>query len=82
MSFRLGIVRQVGALMARPSLLLEAIRSAVEMRGSGSLLPSKAYVEWRAQTAYGSSNAAGPTADLVHYLEWRRQMRRIRKGVR
>ncbi|MGB7860858.1 MAG: hypothetical protein WBM90_10205 [Acidimicrobiia bacterium] len=78
--FRLGF--RLGALLRHPFLLLEAIRTGIEMRRHGAPLPSSAYLNWRLQTAYGSANTAPPTTDLVHYLRWRQQMRRIRAWER
>jgi len=72
------LASHIGALLRRPSLLVEAVRSGWALRRHGRPYPSKAYLKWRIQTAYGNSDAAVSTSDLVHFLEWRRQMRRIR----
>ena len=79
MKGRLGLLNHLGALSRRPSLLWEALTSFWEMRRHGRPHPSGAYLDWRLQTAYGTPNARVTTADLVHYLEWRRQMRLIRR---
>jgi hypothetical protein len=73
-----GFTSQVGRLAARPSLLFEAIRAFFGMRRKGRHTPSTAYLDWRLETAYGSSNATASGDDLVHYLAWRRQMRRAK----
>jgi len=36
-------------------------------------LPDAEVMRWRTATAYGSSDAAVDPADVVAYLEWRRQ---------
>ena len=77
MSGRLGLFKHGFSLLKRPTVLVEAIRAAWEMRRNGRPTPSKAYVAWRLQTAYGDSNAAATSEDMVHYLTWRRQLRRI-----
>ena len=76
---RLGLLSHMGALLRRPRLLLEAIRSGWTMRRHGRPYLSGAYIGWRIQTAYGTTNADMTSSDLVHYLEWRQQMRRIRQ---
>lgn len=70
--------RALGALARRPELVPESLRMAASMRGRGRPLPSSDYLGWRLATAYGNTDASLPETDLVHYLEWRRQMRRIR----
>ena len=39
-------------------------------------LPSKAYMEWRMDTAYGAPDAAPPSDELIDFLKWSRAMRR------
>jgi len=79
MNTRLGLLSHIRTLLRRPTLLWEAVRSGWTMRRHGRPHLSGAYLDWRIQTAYGKTNAAMTTSDLVHYLEWRRQLRRIRK---
>lgn len=38
--------------------------------------PDEPYVSWRSATAYGSADNAMDPADLVAYLQWRRQQHR------
>ena len=38
-------------------------------------MPSKSYVRWRLQTAYGSPALPLRPADVIDYLEWRRSQR-------
>jgi len=42
-------------------------------------LPSKAYMRWRMETAYGKGFAVVPSEDLERYLRWASDMR---KGVK
>lgn len=74
---RLGLLGHLKELVRRPSLLFEAVRAGLAMRRRHRPVPSSAYLEWRLQTAYGSANATPPTTDLVHYLQWRMDMRRL-----
>ena len=79
LKIRLGLFSHMSALLRRPGLLLEAIRSGWTMRRHGRPYLSEAYLGWRVKTAYGMTNVDMTTSDLVHYLEWRQQMRRIRQ---
>ena len=65
------------ALFSEPSLLVEAIRAGVALRRHRRPGVSRTYLEWRMYTAYGSHNDTASTDDVVHYLRWRRQMRRL-----
>ena len=65
-------------LASRPILLWEAVRAALSMRRRGGLLPSRDYLAWRLQTAYGDSAATADPGDLAAYLSWRRRMRKSR----
>ncbi|MGQ0849445.1 MAG: hypothetical protein ACT4OP_10060 [Actinomycetota bacterium] len=40
-------------------------------------LPDRAYVEWRAYTAYGDRSARISRSDLASYLRWRRRYRQF-----
>lgn len=77
MSGRLGLAGHLKTLVVEPALLWEAFRAALAMRRRRRLTPSMAYVSWRMYTAYGSHNDTASSDDLVHYLRWRRQMRRL-----
>lgn len=81
MTARLGISGQLRALAREPRLLLEAIRAALATRGRRRPLPSSAYLAWRMETAYGSANAVADPDDMVHYLRWRRHMRKITENA-
>lgn len=70
--------RALRALVSRPSLAVESTRMLASMRRRGRPTPSSDYLRWRMTTAYGRADAGLSGEDLVHYLEWRRQMRRIR----
>ena len=70
------------AIIRRPTLWPEALRALVAFTPSGWWrkppflpVPRRAYVRWRLQTAYGSSDARPSPIDLVHFLQWRRGQR-------
>jgi hypothetical protein len=67
------------AVSRAPSVWVEAVRAGVATRRRHGLGVSSAYLRWRNYTAYGSHNDVATADDLVHYLEWRRQMRRLAK---
>ena len=79
MGVRLGLGSHLTALIKEPILLWEGLLALFSVRRRGSFLPSSDYLGWRMATAYGSANTPAPTADMVHYLRWRRQMREITK---
>ena len=68
----------MGALLRRPRLLFEAMRTYFAMRRRGRPTPSRAYLRWRSFTAYGDHNAAFESDDVIDFLEWRRRNRRTR----
>lgn len=70
------------ALVRRPLLLLEAVRTSLAMRRKGGFAPSGPYLAWRNVTAYGDEIATIGAQDLLNYLSWRREMRAIRKWER
>ena len=76
---RLGVRALSGALLRRPQLLIESVRAFFATRRAGGLAPSPAYLAWRSHTAYGDASPA-TSNDLIHYLSWRRTMRRLRAG--
>ena len=43
-------------------------------------MPSRAYMRWRMDTAYGDGNTVVPSVDLERYLRWGSDMRRRMKG--
>lgn len=79
MGFERGAIT---TLMLRPLLSWEAVRSWFAMRRKGGLRISSAYLAWRRATAYGDTTTTMSAQDLLDYLSWRREMRRIRKWVR
>lgn len=79
MGFGSGAIR---ALVGRPLLAVEGLRSWVAMRGRRRLAPSPSYLHWRTVTAYGEDLATVSAHDLLEYLRWRRGMRSIRRGER
>lgn len=83
MGFERGVVRALAvAIVRRPALLLEVARVRLAMRKRGHLGVSDAYLQWRSYTAYGDGMATASAHDLVYYLQWRREMRSIRKRER
>jgi hypothetical protein len=69
-------------MIRRPTLWPEAARALVAFtprswwrRFPFLPIPRRAYLRWRLQTAYGSSDIAPDPVDLVHFLEWRRDQR-------
>lgn len=70
------------ALFRRPALLVEAIRAWFALRRNGGVVPAGAYLEWRRSTAYGDPATTASAQDLVYFLEWRREMRSMRKWER
>jgi hypothetical protein len=73
----------VVAVLRRPGLWPEALRAAGAMARRGWWrrppflpVPDRAYLSWRAATAYGTAAAPIAPGDLVAYLRWRRRQRR------
>lgn len=69
-------------LAARPVLLAEGLRTAWAFRSRRGILPSRALIRWRIATAYGTPDAPVQYEDLVRFLEWRRQLRIVRRRSR
>jgi hypothetical protein len=79
LGFDRGAIR---ALVLRPHLLWEAVRTWFALRQRGGLVVSGPYLSWRRATAYGDPLTTMSAHDLLDYLSWRREMRRIRKWER
>lgn len=45
-------------------------------------LPSRAYMQWRLETAYGDADAVPPEDELVRFITWSAEMRRRMRGRR
>jgi hypothetical protein len=67
----------VAVLARHPGLVTEAV--SVWMALGGWSRAAVDYRRWRLHTAYGDDNPRLTGSDLVHFLEWRRQMRRLRR---
>ena len=75
-------------LLRRPWLLPAVIGMAWAFRRRGWWrrapflpLPSRAYLEWRMDTAYGDPQAQPPLAEYARYVRWAAAQRRaMRKG--
>jgi hypothetical protein len=76
MSKRRVLGSSLSSLMRRPMLAAESVRALVSVRNRARPWPSRNYLGWRMHTAYGEDSALD-TADFIHYLEWRRQMRQL-----
>lgn len=76
MGFERGVM---SALIRRPPLLLEALRTWWAMRRVGGIGLAGSYLAWRSLTAYGDKSATVSAQDLLHYLHWRRGMRLLGK---
>ena len=64
-------------IIIRPSLWGEAVRTLWAIRRRGTMVPNRAYLAWRRETAYGARDAAETAEDLRAYLSWRRRQRRL-----
>jgi hypothetical protein len=67
----------VAVLTRHPGLLIEAV--SLWMALGGWSKAAAEYRRWRLHTAYGGDNPRLMESDLVHFLRWRRQMRRLRR---
>lgn len=68
------------ALIRRPPLLLEALRTWWAMRRVGGVGAAGSYLAWRSLTAYGDISTTTSAQDLLRYLHWRKGMRSVRNG--
>lgn len=66
-----------GRAILHPSVARDLLRVAWRFRDRSWLrrfpflpLPSREYVRWRTQTAYGSPNAIPPADDVIRYARW------------
>ena len=74
----------VAAVAARPGLWPVAVRQSVALARPGWWrrwppvpVPDPAYLRFRLQTAYGDPSRPPSPADVVAYLEWAREFRRL-----
>lgn len=72
----------ISAIVRRPQLVVEAVRAWFAMSSRRGIGPSRAYLEWRHYTAYGDRLVTASAHDLIKYLEWRSEMRTMRKWER
>ncbi len=77
MGQRLGLRTGLWSLFRTPTLLWEAVRAAIAMRGRDRLSPSSQYLAWRMHTAYGDDAVTARSEDLATFLRWRRVMRSL-----
>lgn len=78
------------AVAGRPDLWVEAVVTGARLAPCGWWrrwpplpLPDAAYWRFRMRTAYGGSGDATPRAgDVVEYLEWCRERRRVDRRLR
>ncbi len=83
-SMYIGLVK---VAMRRPWLIPAMLATAWAFRANRWYrrlpflpIPSKAYMRWRMETAYGDGSAVVPSGDLERYLRWGSDMRRRMKG--
>jgi hypothetical protein len=74
-----GLLAHMGHIARVPSVWMEAVRVSFGIRRRRRLWVSSSYLQWRNHTAYGTDNVGASESDLVHYLRWRKQMRRLAK---
>jgi hypothetical protein len=67
----------IAVLARHPGFLAEAVGAWMAL-GGGSKATAD-YRRWRLHTAYGDDNPLLIGSDLVPFLRWRRQMRRLRR---
>ncbi|MGI9647415.1 MAG: hypothetical protein ACR2OI_02740 [Acidimicrobiia bacterium] len=70
------------AIIRRPTLWAEAMRALIAFtpaswwkRAPFLPVPRRSYLQWRVQMAYGSTEAAPAPADVLSFLEWRKDQR-------
>ena len=72
----------LGAVLRRPDLWVQAVRTAVAMAPDGWWrrppflpIPDRSYTRWRVATAYGDPESSIAGEDVVAYLEWCKRQR-------
>ena len=70
-------VGAVGAVVVRPRLWATAWRQGRALAAPGSVRPSADYLALRMATQYGDPSHAPEIDDIVSYLEWCRDWRRL-----
>ena len=80
--------RMAALVIRRPWLFPVAAGAAWAFRRRGWYrrfpflpMPSRAYLRWRMDTAYGDPEAVPPYEELERYLKWARDMRRQMRGA-
>ncbi len=73
----------VAVALRRPTLLPALLGAAWAFRARDWYrrppflpLPSRAYLRWRMETAYGDPDATPPPDEVARFLRWAREMRR------
>ena len=68
--------------LGRPRIVADLVRAAWAFRARDWYrrppflpLPSRAYMRWRMETAYGDPDAIPSVDELERYLRWSRRMR-------
>lgn len=79
----------MGIVLRRPSLIPAALGLAWRSRSRNWYrrppflpIPSRAYLEWRMETAYGDVDHRPADEEVVRYLRWTRCMRRMTRARR
>ena len=70
-----GLSGVITSILARPTLVWEALRAALSVRGRQG--NAQDYLAWRMVTAYGSADHPIEPRDFTEFLRWRRGMRSI-----
>jgi hypothetical protein len=84
------IYRQmIGIVVRHPTLIPAALGLAWRTRSRGWYrrppflpLPSRAYLEWRMETAYGDKDHRPSPDEVVRYLRWTSRMRHLTRAGR
>ncbi len=69
-------------VLGHPRLWFEAVRTWFALRRQTGFGASQVYLDWRRFTAYGDRLTTMSAQDVLYYLQWRREMRTIRKWGR
>ncbi|MDX1468632.1 MAG: hypothetical protein R3258_04775 [Acidimicrobiia bacterium] len=72
-----GLSAVIAPVVARPSLIWEALRAALSVRRHSGLGMAPDYLGWRMITAYGAKDHPVEPGDLTAFLRWRRSMRAL-----
>lgn len=76
--------RALGLALRRPGVIPHLLGAAWAFRARGwhrrppfLPVPSRAYLRWRMETAYGDPDAVPPAEELERFLRWGSRMRAL-----